>query len=228
LVRSIGDAAKADSPLANRVNALAFSPDGRRLATGAGEPSRSGQIKIWAVETGALVHEFVKPHKDSVLSLDFSSDGKRLASGSADRAVRVWDTGTGKMFRNLEAHSNQVLSVSLRKDGRRLASASADNSVKTWDLERSDVVATFATFAKEVNFVGYLGGSDELLATSGTPAVKILKDAGGEARAKTEGFAKFVTAGAASRDGAVQLVGDAGGVARLLDRDGKVLMEWLP
>ena len=225
-VRSIGDATKVDSPLANRVNALAFSPDGRWLATGAGEPSRSGQIKLWAVDSGALVREFPKPHKDAVLSLDFSSDGKWLASGSADRAVRVWETQTGKLFRNLEAHSNQVLSVSLRNDGRRIASASADNSVKTWDLQRSDVVATFATFTKEVNFVRYLGRGDELVATSGAPAVKILKDAGGETRAKTDGFTRFVTAGAASPDGTLQLVGDAAGVARLLDREGKLLLEW--
>jgi WD40 repeat protein len=227
LVRTIGSATTVDSPLANRVNALAFSPDGRWLATGAGEPSRSGQIKIWAVDSGSLVRELVKPHRDTVLSLDFSSDGKWLASGSSDRAVRVWETGTGKMFRNLEAHSNQVLSVSFRNDGRRLASASADNSVKTWDLERSDVVASFATFTKEVNFVRYLGSTDELVATSGTPAVKILKDAGGETRAKTDGFPRFVTAGAVSRDGAIQLVGDVAGVARLLDRDGKVIAEWV-
>ena len=227
LVRSIGDAKTVDSPLANRVNALAFSPDGRWLATGAGEPSRSGQIKIWATDTGALVRELVKPHKDAVLSLDFSRDGKWLASGSSDRAVRLWETDTGKMFRNLEAHSNHVLSVSLRGDGRRIASASADNSVKTWDIRLSDVVATFATFTKEVNCVRYLGRSDELFATSGAPAVKILKDAGGETRSKTEGFTRFVTAGAASPDGALQLVGDAAGVARLLDREGKVLAEWL-
>lgn len=226
LVRAIGAASKLDTPLSNRVNALAFSPDGRWLATGAGEPSRSGQIKVWAVDSGSLIRELVKPHRDTVLSLDFSSDGKWLASGSSDRAVRVWETQTGKMFRNLEAHSNQVLSVSLRSDGRRIASASADNSVKTWDLQRSDVVATFSTFNKEVNFVRYLGRSDELVATSGTPAVKILKDAGGETRAKTDGFTRFVTAGAVSRDGTIQLVGDADGVARLLDRDGKILVEW--
>jgi hypothetical protein len=226
LARAIGDSTKVEGPLANRVNALAFSPDGRWLATAAGEPSRSGQIKVWATDSGSLVREFVKPHKDTVLALDFSNDGKWLASGSSDRAVRVWETQTGKMYRNLEAHSSQVLAVSLRNDGRRIASASADNSVKTWDLQRSDVVATFATFTKEVNFLRYLGRGDELVAASGSPAVKILKDAGGETRAKTEGFGRFVTAGAVSQDGASQLIGDAAGVVRLLDRDGKIIGEW--
>jgi WD40 repeat protein len=226
LVRTIGDAAKVETPLVNRVNAVAFSPDGRWLATAAGEPSRSGQIKLWATDSGALVREFVKPHKDTVLALDFSRDGRWLVSGSSDRAVRVWETQTGKLHRNLEAHSNQVLAVSLRNDGRRLASASADNSVKTWDIQRSDVVATFATFTKEVSFLRYLGKGDELVAASGTPAVKILKDGGGETRAKTEGFKRFITAGAASKDGAVQLLGDAEGVVRLLDREGKILGEW--
>jgi WD40 repeat protein len=226
LARTIGDAAKVETPLANRVNALAFSPDGRWLATAAGEPSRSGQIKIWATDSGALVREFVKPHKDTVLALDFSVDGRWLASGSSDRAVRVWDAHTGKLHRNLEAHSSQVLAVSLRGDGRRVASGSADNSVKTWDIQRSDVVATFANFTKEVGFLRYLGRGDELVAASGTPAVKILKDAGGETRAKTEGFKRFITAGAASKDGASQLVGDAEGVVRLLDREGKIVGEW--
>jgi WD40 repeat protein len=226
LARTIGDSTKVETPLANRVNALAFSPDGHWLATAAGEPSRSGQIKIWATDSGALVREFMKPHKDTVLALDFSGDGKWLASGSSDRAVRVWETQTGKMHRNLEAHSSQVLAVSLRSDGRRVASASADNSVKTWDIQRSDVVATFASFAKEVSFLRYLGRGDELVAASGAPAVKILKDAGGETRAKTEGFKRFITAGAASKDGASQLVGDAEGVVRLLDREGNIRVEW--
>ena len=226
LARTIGDSTKVETPLANRVNALAFSPDGRWLATAAGEPSRSGQIKIWATDSGALVREFMKPHKDTVLALDFSGDGKWLASGSSDRAVRVWETQTGKMHRNLEAHSSQVLAVSLRSDGRRVASASADNSVKTWDIQRSDVVATFASFTKEVSFLRYLGRGDELVAASGAPAVKILKDAGGETRAKTEGFKRFITAGAASKDGASHLVGDAEGVVRLLDREGKISAEW--
>ncbi len=228
LVRTIGDASKLDSPLAYRINSLAFSPDGKTLASGSGEPSRSGELKLWDPASGKLFLEIPKAHKDAVLSLDFSRDGKLLASGSADRAARVWELPSGKLFRNLEAHSSHVLSVSLRGDSRRLASAGADNAVKTWDLEKSDVVTTFANFTKEVNFLHYLNGGDELLAVSGTPALRILKDGGGEVRAQTAGLKKFITASASTPDGNVQLIGEADGTVRQLNRDGKVQAEWLP
>ena len=228
LVRTIGDASKLDSPLSHRINALAFSPDGKQLASGGGEPSRSGELKLWDPTSGKLLLEVPKAHKDAVLSLDFSRDGKLLASGSADRAARVWELPSGKLFRNLEAHSSHVLSVSLRGDSRRLASAGADNAVKTWDLEKSDVVTTFANFTKEVSFLQYLNGGDELLAVSGTPALRILKDGGGEVRAQTDGLKKFITATASTPDGKIQLIGEADGTVRQLNREGKVQAEWLP
>lgn len=228
LFATIGDATKVDSILTHRVNALAFSPDGKLLATGSGEPSRSGQLKIWDAQTGKLVREISKAHKDSVLSLDFSSDGKLLASGAADRAVRIWNVTDGSLVRSLEAHSNHVLAVSFRYDMRRLASASADNSVKVWDLKTADVLKTFADFTKEVNGLRYLGHGDQLLACSGAPIVKTIKDAGGDVRSKTEGFTKFVTACAVSRDGQIQAIGDAAGALRIINFDGKIIAQWPP
>jgi chemotaxis protein histidine kinase CheA len=239
LAFKIGDSTKVDSPVSHRVNALAFSPDGKLLVSGSGDPSRSGELKLWSAENGRLVREIPKAHKDAVLALDFSVDGKLLASGSADRAVRLWDVQTGKLFRNLEAHANHILSVSFRGDARRVASASADNTLKTWDIQRSDVVGTFSNFTKEVNFVRYIARGMDMFVTSASPAVRILQDsgnselkgskvvfAGAEARANTEGFDKFITTAAASPDGRTQIVGDATGVVRQLSPEGKIVAEW--
>ncbi|HEX4589900.1 MAG TPA: hypothetical protein VH120_08235, partial [Gemmataceae bacterium] len=65
---------------------VTYSPDGRRLATGAWD----GSIVLWDVATGKQVHEFAG-HRARVLSLAFSPDGKRLASGSEDTTVLMWD-----------------------------------------------------------------------------------------------------------------------------------------
>lgn len=76
--RDVDDA----SQIVSRVTALTFSPDGKLLATGSGEPSRSGQFKLWRVEDGAFVREVVNPHTDMILGLDFSPQGDRLVSAS--------------------------------------------------------------------------------------------------------------------------------------------------
>src|SRR5205085_2051611 len=88
LERTIGTA-DAKSPLADRVCALAFSADGKLLATGGGEPSRSGEIKLWNVGNGELVRDLPNIHSDVVLGLEFSPDGNFLASAAADKMARV-------------------------------------------------------------------------------------------------------------------------------------------
>src|SRR3989441_585449 len=122
------------SPLVDRVNAVRFSPDGKSLATGGGEPTRDGEIKLWQVDTGKLIRSYTNVHSDAVFGLDFSPDGKYLASGAADKFVKVIELGTGKVVRQFEGHTHHVLGVSWNRNERTLASAGADNVVKLWDF----------------------------------------------------------------------------------------------
>ena len=59
------------SPFVDRVNALRFSPDGKTLAAGGGEPTRSGDISLWDVASGKLINEWKERHSDAVVSFDF-------------------------------------------------------------------------------------------------------------------------------------------------------------
>src|SRR5207248_11484050 len=123
-----------ESPFADRMTALKFSPDGKFLATGGGVPSREGEVMWWEVAGGALVRKFERLHSDGVLALDISPDGKYLATAAADRFMKVSEVSTGKLLKSFEGHSGHVLGVAFQHTGRTLVTGAADNVVKVWDL----------------------------------------------------------------------------------------------
>ncbi|QDV34227.1 protein kinase domain-containing protein [Tautonia plasticadhaerens] len=116
---------------------LAFSPDGRRLATG----ERSGMVTIWEIATGRRLLEF-EAHDGGTPALAFSPDGRRLASaGYADRTVKIWDAQTGRLLFSPLAFEGQRadftffpgLAFSPDAEGRYLAATDSDSTVKVWD-----------------------------------------------------------------------------------------------
>ncbi|MDB5352902.1 MAG: domain, G-beta repeat [Planctomycetota bacterium] len=181
LERTLGGES-ADSPLVDRVNALRFSPDGKTLAAGGGEPTRSGDISLWDVASGKLVNEWKERHSDAVLSLDFSPDGKHLASGGADKIARVTDIASGKLLNVFEGHTHHVLGVSFRADGRVLATAGADNSVVVWDMISGERKKKIEGWSKEVTSLQYIGATNQILTSAGDNLVRIVDDNGGVVR----------------------------------------------
>jgi WD40 repeat protein len=116
--------------------AVAFSPDGTRLAAAANEPV----IYVWDVSTarGELTAPVLKLHGHTtfVTALCWSPDGTRLASGSDDKTVKVWETGTGQELLSLRAHSTAISGLAFFRDGRRLTSTSnIDGAVKVWEAD---------------------------------------------------------------------------------------------
>jgi WD40 repeat protein len=213
LVRTIGTATGA-SPITGRVNTLAFSPDGKTIASGSSEPSRSGELKLWDATTGALVKEFKNAHSDTVQSVDFSGDGKLLVSGAADRFVKCWTVADTKLVKSFEGHTHQVLGVTLKRDGRIIASAGADNAVKVWSLVTGEIVRTVQGFSKEATSISHVGVGDQFLATGGDGKVRLINESGGDARTFT-GATDFMYAGAATPDGKIVIAGGQDGILRV-------------
>jgi WD40 repeat protein len=110
------------------VNSVAFSPDGKVVASGSDDHT----VRLWDAGTGVAL-QTLKGHSSSVYSVAFSPDGKVVASGSRDHTVRLWDTGTGVALQTLKGHSYSVRSVAFSPDGKVVASGSVDDTVRLWD-----------------------------------------------------------------------------------------------
>lgn len=227
IARTLG-AGDGSSPLADRVNALAFTPNGRRLVTGGGVPSRAGEVRVWDVESGKVERSLDDLHSDTVLALSVSDDGKLLASGGADKFVRITDLSTGKVAFSFEGHSHHVLGVSLRHDGKLVASAGADNTLRFWDV--AETVAErrkpVQGFDKEVTCVAFVGETDQVIAASGEGKVRMVKqvkDGGSDVRSFA-GANDYVYAVAVTPDGKTVVAGGQDGVLRAWAvADGKAL-----
>jgi len=88
---------------ANSVNGLAFSADGKLLASAGGEKT----IKVWDAGTGTQLHS-LEGHTGPVYTVAFSPDGKAIASGSEDGTIKLWDSANGEQLRSFDAHGSGV------------------------------------------------------------------------------------------------------------------------
>ncbi|MBT7806692.1 hypothetical protein HN766_14445 [Candidatus Poribacteria bacterium] len=194
---------------------VAWSPDGRTLATCGGEDH---VVLLWDAETGDHVRT-LEGHTGHIQSVSWSPDGRLLASGGSDRVVRVWDAETGEPPRQLEGHTDWVRSVSWSPDGRLLASGGDDNVVRVWDAQTGEALRQLEGHTNWVQSVSW-SPDGRLLASGGRENVVRVWDAEtGEALRQLEGHTGVVQSVSWSPDGRLLASGGMDSVVRVWDAE---------
>jgi sugar lactone lactonase YvrE len=150
------------------VFSVAWSPDGRRLATASADKT----AKVWNAASGQELLT-LKGHISWVNSVAWSPDGRRLATASGDHTVRVWDAASGQELLTLKGPTESVFSVAWSPDGRRLATAGEDHTVRVWDAASGWELLTLKGHTESVVSVAWSPDGRRLATASGDKTAKV-------------------------------------------------------
>ena len=193
--------------------ALAFSPDGRTLASGGWDNA----VKLWEVEHGTLL--WTGWHTGQVNDITFAPDGHRLASGGDDSLIRVWDTQSGTQVQQLAGQGAPVHSLAWSPDGRVLANGYADGSIWIWKAEMPEI-SIHTQLSEHTSWVTGLAFSPDgtqLASTGHDGTVKLWKMESGDCSQTFFGHTDRVVRVAWSPDGCTVASGGWDGTIFLWD-----------
>ncbi|XP_063968015.1 notchless protein homolog 1-like isoform X1 [Lytechinus pictus] len=185
---------------AEAVISVAFSPDGRYLASGSGDTT----VRFWDVTT-ETPHHTCKGHKHWVLCIAWSPDGRRLASGCKNSQIIIWNPETGKQEgKVLTGHKQWITWLAwqpfhVNHECRLLASASKDGNIKVWDVVRGCCLRTLSGHLQSVTCIRW-GGTDLIYSASQDRTVKVWRAADGILCRTLQGHGHWVNTMALSTD----------------------------
>ncbi len=212
-----------------RVLSIDFSPDGKKLATGGGEPSRSGEVKIWDLTSGDTVFTLDELHSDTVFGVRFSPDGSKLATAAADKFMKVVNATDGKELKSFEGHTHHVMAVDWKSDGKQLVTGGADNVLKVWNFETGEQVRTLRPAGKQITDVRWVPEKPIVAAASGDQNVRFWNPDNGGVTRTFSGPADYVFGIAVSQDASLVAAGGADGILFVWNgENGQVLRKLAP
>ncbi len=141
--------------------ALAFSPDGKILATG----SHDRSLRLWEVRTGREIRRLPQI-KGPVWTVAFSPDGRLLTASGWQNTIHLWEAATGKEVRRVPGRMTSAMSLSFSPDGKSLASVMSDRTVKLWDVGTGKLRHALADPQDALGWAAFLPNGKTLLTCS--------------------------------------------------------------
>jgi len=191
-----------------QVSAVAFSPDGKRIASGRTDHT----AEVWDAKSGKKL--LTLSCGGQVNSVAFSPDGRRIVTGSTDETAKVWDAQSGEELLTLKGHSYSVNSVAFSPDGRRIVTGSTDETAKVWDAQSGEELLT-VSLRDQVNSVAFSADGTRIATNGADPTAKVWDAQSGKDLLTLKGHSHSVVSVAFSRDGTRIVTGSFDGTAKV-------------
>ena len=203
------------------ISSIAFSPDGKFLATS----DTNGEICLWReFADGEQLLSFTG-HTSWVRTVAFSPDGQTLVSCSTDRTIKLWELDTGECLRTLRGHTGRVWCVAYSPrtptanspDGQTLVSGSDDQTVKLWDVRTGECLKTLRQHSAAVWAVAFSPDGQTLASGSEDRTVRLWNADTGQCLRTLRGHTDWVCSVAFSPDGQTLVSGSYDKTLRVWD-----------
>jgi WD40 repeat protein len=151
------------------VDAIAFSPDGARVAAS----SNDNTVRVWSVASGKTI-AMLRGHGNLVTGLHFSSDGKRIVTGSVDDTIRVWDAASGTSLLTIRPDVGSIGGADFSPDGSEIAAAAFDDrTVRLFDATTGAPLAVLRGSIGSVFWLAFSPDGKEIASTSDDQTARI-------------------------------------------------------
>jgi len=190
------------------VNAVAYSPDGRRIISGAGGSLASGayqdgpdrSVRIWDAGTGRPLYCHCG-HRSAVQALAYSLDGRRFLTASRRGCITLWDASFLTLVRHLQTRGAAVASAAFAPDGRSALTASDDKSIRLWSVRDGRLLRCFEGHTAAVSSVAFSPDGNLALSGSFDRTVRLWDVATGKLIRRLDGHTQLVESVTFAGDG---------------------------